>query len=213
MRKINARLVGGFILILIGGVLLLQNIGFMELGDLIWGLLFLLAGIFCFSIFLNNHINWWVLIPGYVFLGISCIMTLDLFLPKVENVLGGSIFLAAIGLAFIHIFIVDKQNWWAVIPAGVLLTLSLVTGLDGMFKDIETGGLLLMGIGITFAVLPLLPIPEKSSMKWAWIPASILILIGLMIIGISEGLLQVIGSVLLIVLGSFLIIRTLMKRT
>jgi hypothetical protein len=55
---------------------------------------------------------------------------LGFFFPQTEEVIGGSIFLAAIGLAFINIYIVEKQNWWAIIPAGVLLTISIVVGLD-----------------------------------------------------------------------------------
>lgn len=212
MERINARLVGGLALILLGGVLLFQNIGFLQPGDLFWGLLFLLAGILLISIFLNNRPNWWLLIPSYVFLGISCLLILGFFLPKVENILGGSIFLAAIALAFIHIFIVEKQNWWALIPAGVLLTLSVVTGLDNLLRDVEVGGLMFLGMGITFAVLPLLPIPQKKEMKWAWIPAGVLFLIGFFILGINQGYLQIIGSVLMIILGVFFIFRTFLKK-
>ncbi len=212
MWRMNARIIGGAILILIGGALLVQNTGFFQLGDLFWGLLFFLAGLFFISVFLNNRQNWWGLIPGYTFFGISCLLFLGFFLPKVENILGGSIILAAIGLGFISVFIVEKQNWWALIPAGVLLTISVVTGLEGVLRDIDIGGLLFIGMGLTFAVLPILPIPQKATMKWAWIPAGILFLIGLLILGISEGLLQVIGSILLIFLGLYFIFRTMVRK-
>ncbi len=212
MGSINAKLVGGVALIFLGGILLLQNNGFLHPGDLIWGLIFLFGGILLISLFMNNRGNWWLLIPGYIFLGISCLFILGFFFPQTEEVIGGSIFLAAIGLAFINIYIVEKQNWWAIIPAGVLLTISIVVGLDYWLKDIEVGGILFFGMGITFAALPLLPIPQKTEMKWAWIPAGVLFMIGLIIIGISHGVIQIIGSFLLILLGIFFIIRTFRKK-
>jgi hypothetical protein len=213
MQRLNARLIGGIVLIVIGGALLVQNTLNFPLGDLFWGLLFFLAGLFFISIFLNNKLNWWGLIPGYTFFGISALLILGFFLPKVENLLGGSIVLAAIGLGFVNIFIVEKQNWWAIIPAGVLLTLSAVTGLDNLLNDFDMGGVLLIGLGITFGILPLLPGPQKTSMKWAWIPAGILLALGIIILGLSEGSLQLVGSALLILLGFFLIFRTLVRKS
>ncbi len=213
MQRLNARLIGGVVLIVIGGALLIQNTLYIQIGDLFWGVLFFLAGVFFISIFLNNHLNWWGLIPGYTFFGISVLLILGFFLPKVENILGGSIVLAAIGLGFIHIYIVEKQNWWAIIPAGVMLTLSAVTGLEMVLNDVDMGGVVLIGLGITFGVLPILPSPQKTSMRWAWIPAGILFCLGIIILGLSEGSLQIIGSALLILLGVFLIFRTLLRKS
>jgi hypothetical protein len=212
-QRLDVRLFGGVVLIVIGGALLVQNILNIPLGDLFWGLLFFIAGLFFISIFNNNHRNWWGLIPGYTFMGISILLILGFFLPNVENLVGGSIVLAAIGPGFINIFLVEKQNWWAMIPAGVLLTLSAVTALDNVLNDIDMGGVLLIGLGMTFALLPILPIPEKTSMKWAWIPAGILSTIGLLILGLSKGSLQIVGSILLILLGLFFIFRTLVRKS
>ena len=117
-----------------------------------------------------------------------------------------------LALAFIHIYIIDRQNWWALIPGGVLLTLAAINGLEEFLKDTYAAGLLFVGMGLTFASLPLLPSPQKDSLKWAWIPAGILFFIGIYILGTSEGLLQIIGAILLILIGLFFIIRTLIRR-
>lgn len=212
IKHLDIKILGGVTLIIIGIALLGQNTGLFTIGNLFWGILFFLVGVFFISIFINNRQHWWGLIPAYGLLGVSILLLLETILPPIPEMLGGVIILTALALAFIHIYIIDRQNWWALIPGGVLLTLAAINGLEEFLKDTYAGGLLFIGMGLTFASLPLLPSPQKDLLKWAWIPAGILFFIGIYILGISEGLLQIIGAILLILIGLFFIIRTLIRR-
>jgi len=71
---------------------------------------------------------------------------------------------------------------------------------------VETGGVFMLGLGLTFLLVAVLP-NERRQMKWAFIPAGILGLLGLFIMAAAEELLKIIGPVALIALGAWLLFR------
>ena len=77
--------------------------------------------------------------------------------------------------AFLLIFLVNLKNWWALIPAGVLFSLAAMFVLG-----FQSGGVFLIGLGLTFGILGFVP-TEHGRMRWAFIPAAILILVGIFI--------------------------------
>ena len=100
--------------------------------------------------------------------------------------------LGGIGLSFLLIYLLDHNNWWAIIPFGVLETLAVVAGLGSVIPGVATGGIFFLGLGLTFALVAILP-SLHGSMWWAWIPAGVLTGMGLLFVVISG---QTIGFVL-----------------
>jgi hypothetical protein len=126
--------------------------------------------------------------------------------------LGGVIILGGIGLAFLLVYLSNRENWWAIIPAGVMLTLTAIVALQDLATGFEVGGLLFLGLGLTFIVVAVLP-TQHGQMKWAFIPAGVLLAMGLLITAALSDLINYIWPVVLILAGLFLVLRTFIWRT
>ena len=205
VRTVNT--VGAILLIVVGILLLLQNFGILVgVVALIWSLIFGVGGLIFLYMFLTNRTQWWAIIPGFTLLGLAALIALDQFLPRVGDVLGGTILLGGIGLAFWVIYFLNREHWWAVIPGGVMFTVALVAGLDAVFEGLEMGGVVLLGIGLTFGLLSLLPTPQ-GRMRWALIPAAVLLVMGLLITAATTGILEYLWPAALILAGLYLLFR------
>ena len=184
MRRFDFRLAIGGVLILMGGLLLLQQMGIIS-GDIsvIWASLLIAAGVVFLAVFALNRQHWWALIPGLTLLGVGIIP----FLPDEYTYLGGSIMLGAVGLSFFMIYLFHHEHWWAIIPGGVLMTLAfsayLVFQIGNTIAGIEVdevvlGSAFFLGLSITFLLVAILPNPT-GRMKWALIPSAALLLTAL----------------------------------
>ena len=211
MKWLESRVLWGSLLILGGLIFLLENLGLFELGGLFWALLLALAGIFFVTMFAQNRGNWWALIPGFTLLSVALLVALDELAPSVSQWLGGSLVLGGIGLSFLAIYLVERQNWWALIPGGVMITLAVIAGLDEAMPGLGTGGIFFIGLGLTFTLLALLP-GSQGQMRWAWIPAGILLVMGLLFLATAEKLAAYVWPLALILGGGYLILRTLLPR-
>jgi isoprenylcysteine carboxyl methyltransferase (ICMT) family protein YpbQ len=210
MKFFESRLLWGGLLILAGAVFLLQNLGILKLGDLFWVVIFGLAGIFFLSLYIQNRVNWWALIPGITLLSLGLLVLLNWVVPSLGEFWGGSIVLGGVGISFVLVYLLERTNWWAVIPGGVLLTLALVAAFDGLSTGLGTAGIFFLGVGLTFAIVALLP-NRQGEMRWAWIPAAILLAAGLLFLVSSEEYLGYLWPAALIVLGGILIVRALRR--
>jgi hypothetical protein len=92
-----------------------------------------------------------------------------------------------------------------------MLTLSVVVLLSEAVSGFEVGGILFLGLGLTFAVVAILP-TSQGQMKWAFIPAGILIAMGLLITAALSPLINYIWPVALILGGLLLIFRAYVWR-
>ena len=211
MKLLRSPLLWGCLLILAGILFLIQEIFKIQLGSIFWGVMLCLAGLFFILIYIGNRLNWWALIPGVTLVGVGLATILDVVLPGIGGVLGGMLVLGGIGAGFIGVYISDRRQWWAIIPAGVMLTLAVISALDNLLSEMGTGGLLFFGMGITFAVLALLP-GEQGKLRWAWIPAIVLVIMGLLITAAAEQMLVYLGPAALILGGFFIILRTITAR-
>jgi hypothetical protein len=162
-------------------------------------------------LFIQNRANWWALIPGFTLLSITALVLLDQFAPGLHGTWGGSIILGGIGFSFFLIYLVERANWWALIPGGVLITLAATVGLEQFFPGLETAGIFFMGMGLTFALVATLPNPQ-GEMRWAWIPAGILALMGMIFMAAAGEMLKYILPVVLILAGMLLLFRSLRGR-
>ncbi|MGC1378955.1 MAG: hypothetical protein WA821_22185 [Anaerolineales bacterium] len=202
MRRFDARMIFGGALVLLGGLLLLEQFNILHgAADLFWGVLFLLGAAYFFRIFLNDpHGQWWAIIPGMVMVGIGGSALLSTVFDW-----GGAFFLGAIGVAFFAIYATDRARWWGIIPGGVLLTLAAITIVEKSFSSMDTGGLFFLGLGLTFLLVALLPNPFGKT-QWAYIPAVVLMVIGALIGSASTtGLAAYIWPAVLILGGGALI--------
>ena len=119
MRKYDPRLIIGGLLVFGGLLALLDTIGIISnAGGIFWGLIWGAVGVFFLYLLLNGKQNWWAAFPGFTFIG----MALASFLPGSLEAFSGLIFFAGISLAFWYVYFTDTSRWWAIIPAGILLT-------------------------------------------------------------------------------------------
>ena len=207
MRWLASRIFWGILLIAGGIVFLLQNLNLIALGDLFWAVVFGFVGLSFLTVFLGDRQQWWSLIPAFVLLAIGVIILIDYAFPGISDQLGGMIFLGGIGLAFIVVYLVNRDNWWAIIPAGVLLTLAAVTVVADTTTGFNTGGIFFLGIGLTFAVVGVLPTPH-GELRWAFIPATVLILMGLILMAAFSSMVNYIWPIAIILVGFYLIFLT-----
>ena len=68
----------------------------------------------------------------------------------------------------------NRENWWALIPGGILGFMSLAFLLAGGLNEDILGGLIMLGMGLAFLVVYLL----SRENWWALIPAGVLGTIG-----------------------------------
>jgi len=104
----------------------------------------------------------------------------------------------------------NKKFWWAIIPAGVMASLAATILVDGLTR-FDGGGVFLMGIALTFALLTILPGLEGNR-QWPLIPAGILFVVSLFALFEDFNLSTLVWAVILIVLGVFLVVRSLLHK-
>jgi hypothetical protein len=207
----GSRYLWGSLLILLGLVFLVQNVFGYQVGSVIWASLLGVAGGFFLYLYWGDRTHWWALIPGFTLLAIAVAILLDSFMPSLGGQISGVIVLGGIGIGFLAVFLINRQQWWAMIPAGVMLTLMVISGLESFLDGVAIGGVFMIGLGLTFALVAFLPVSE-GNLRWALIPGGILIIIGLVIIAAAEALFGVIIPLLLILIGLIVIIRLVLFR-
>ncbi len=196
------------LLLLVGGFLLLL-VNFEVLGDLTgqtWGLLLTAGGLAFVSVYLSNRQQWWPLIPGAALIGVGLLVLLSTF--GFEGAWLPAIIFLAIGAAFLVIYLTQPdENWWAIIPGGVMASLAL-TVVSG-----ELGGAAIMlGLGFTFGLVYLQGVLRGLHQQfwWALIPGGILSVIGLFLLADSVEQLAWIGRLwplALILIGLLVLLR------
>jgi hypothetical protein len=211
MKWITSRVFWGLLLIAGGVIFLLENLNILEVGGLFWAVLFAIAGLVFLTVFIGDRQHWWALIPGIILLAIGSLIFLDAVSPQATERLGGVIVLGGIGLAFLIVYLVNRANWWALIPAGVMFTLAAVALLEGTMSDFETGGIFFLGLGLTFLLVALLPTPD-GYMRWAFVPAGVLLLIGILMTAALTQVINFVWPLALILAGLFLVLRAFRSR-
>lgn len=202
MRRIDPRLVIGVALVL-GGILSL--LGALDIisnaGGIFWGLVFAAGGALFLYLLLSDSGNWWAAFPAFTLLGLAGAS----FLPESLQAYDGLVFFLGISLGFWWVYFRDNEAWWAIIPGGVLLTLGIVSVLDDLFGGDAGGGIFLLGIGLTFVLVAILP--GGGGRSWAMIPGAALLIVGGLIGTPYANLTEYLWPAILIVLGGYFILR------
>ncbi len=206
MSKDRSRMVWGGLLIVAGILFLLQE--FQVLGsalDYLWVVLMGVgAGVFLW-IYFSKRDQPWSVIPGLTLLGLALVSLDDLIPGMPSGNWNGTVFLGCLGMAFWLLYLRRKDQWWAIIPGGVLVTLALVDGVE--FLTDWTDGIFFIGMGVTFALVAALP-NQTHDTRWAYIPAAALILLGFILFAPFKNVVNYIWPALLVGLGVFILVRS-----
>ena len=211
MRWPALRILWGLLLVLAGILFLLNTMGYITIGEYLWAIIFVIGGLAFLSIFIADRKQWWWLFPGFSLLAVGVIIILERTFPALPDDFGGMIALAGIGLVFLIIFLINTENWWALIPAGSMFSIALAIGLSQFLAGLEIGGIFLVGLGLTFGVVAFLPTPQ-GRMRWALIPAGILILVGTLVLITAFNLISLLWPLILIALGVLILYGVIRSR-
>ena len=212
VKILSSRLLWGAVLIVGGTLLLLETFGIIKGGSLFWTVVTAFTGLLFWALYITNHNHWWAIIPGTIFLALAATIGLNAFLPGYsDSRLNGSVLLGGIALGFLLVYLADRGNWWAIIPAGVIATIACVAFIASGTSSFAGGGIFFLGLGLTFLLVAVLPTPY-GPMRWAWIPASILGVIGILILVSKENLINYIWPSALLLAGVLLIIRSFRRK-
>lgn len=200
------RILWGLLLILAGVLFLLNSIGTIKIGEYQWAILLGIGGLAFLSVFISDRNQWWALFPAFGLLIGCAIVYLESAFPAIPGDFAGAIALGGIGLAFLLIFVSNFANWWALIPAGVLFSMTAV-----FLLGVESAGVFLIGLGLTFGVIGFVP-TEHGRMRWAFIPAAVLLLVGLFALIASFNLFALLWPLGLIAAGLLIIYYVIRRR-
>lgn len=184
------------------GVLILLPESLEDLGGAVF-----LGGIalsFWYVYFTDRSNRWWAIIPGGVLTALSLLILASSYFDEYS----GAIVLGGIGLTFFIVYLTNMtERWWALIPGGVLVTLAGMTVAAERFGEFQTAGFFFLGLALTFLLVAVL-----ARMKWAYWPALVLGIMGLLGLGSLLNFANYIWAVALIAGGGFLIVRYFTRR-
>jgi hypothetical protein len=201
-------LVWGILLIVIGTLILLQTLDVLRFAiAVVWMALFAVGGIAFLSLYVADREHWWALIPGPVLLAIAAVILLGETAPQLEDAIGGTLVVGAIALSFLLIYALHPGFWWALIPGGVMASVTVVTLIDAFDVPIDGGAVIMLGIGLTFVLLSFVRTEEGERLWWALIPGGIMLLIGLFVAAEQVALAAYVLPAVLLIVGLYFVLR------
>jgi len=180
MKRLNAGVFLGLFVAVAGVFLLLKNLGaFKTWGDAIWGGIFVLAGLVFLGMFVTRRDQWWRALAGTTLLGCGAVILLVDWRQIQLGDWAPAVVLFGIALWFWITAAAQADNWWAVIPAGVLTLLGLLIGLRARLTSQNAMlAAIFLGLAVVFGLAYLVR-SRKGDGRWAAIPAVALLLMGL----------------------------------
>ena len=176
LKSRNQALVWGSLLIIFGIVGLVES--FTDLTPWAWAVILAATGLGMFGIFLWDRSEWWPLIPAYALWATAGLLSLvELDILRGDYL--ATYVLSAIALPFIVVFLRDRSQWWALIPAYVMLAVAAMVLLSEtvLLPDTFEATFVLTAIALPFLVVYL----RDQTQWWPLIPAYVLLSIGIMI--------------------------------
>ena len=179
MKARSLNLVWGVILILAGGLFLAQNLGYLEELPLnTWVIIFsVLSLLFFATYFINGVKEWGWLFPAFIFAGLA--LTMAMTTQGVESGAVGAPVLIGVGLPFVVVYFLNRQeNWWALIPAWVLTMVAVLILISDRVPGELIGAFVMLAIGLPFLVVYLI----NREHWWALIPGGIMVALAAVIL-------------------------------
>ena len=213
MKRFDMTMIIGIGLIVVGALFMLQTIGVIGgVLPLLWILVFAASGGIFLYFFWMNREHWWALIPGFALIGLGGLIAMSEYGPRELENLAATLFLGSIGLSFLVIYAINKENWWAIIPGGVLMSVALMVGLESFLGDSDLiVSVFFLGLALTFGALTLIPTPS-GRMRWALIPAGVMFVMGVIFFGVAVAAFKYIWPAAIIVVGLYILFRTLFRQ-
>ena len=178
MKRTNQLLAWALFLLGAGIFLLLKNLGvFQEWGEVAWGGIFAVVGLVFVIWFIFDRQRYWRAIAGFTLLAIGALILLGWRNVSLGN-WGGALMIFGVALGFWAVSLASADNWWAVIPAGVLTVVGLLVGLGADLSQAPWLAAFFAGLGLVFLLLYLVRFGQHDT-RWAGIPAAALLLVGL----------------------------------
>lgn len=207
VRNWWALIPGGVMVFLALTTLLVDSLG----GEWIGALLFFMVALSFLIVYLGNRTRIWALIVAYAtaVLGIAPLMAIG----GDTAAYFGPIFLFAIALPFFLLYFRSAERWWAIIPAGVLTTVSIVSAfaISGFIQSEQEGAIMnavmMGGLAVTFAVVWL-----RNARLWAEPVAMVLAVLAAISFFFTSQY-QIYGSVAIILAGGYLLFQSLRARS
>jgi hypothetical protein len=133
-----------------------------------------LSGSFFLTYFLLGKRNWGWLFPATIFAALALIIGLS-GTPLGDFISGAPIMLA-VAIPFLVVFSFEpRKNWWALIPAWVMVCISLIILFEDRISGNFVGTFVLYSIALPFLVVYLM----NRQHRWALIPFAALSVIGI----------------------------------
>ena len=162
--------------------------------------------------FISNPRQWWPLIPGGVMLGLTLLVLNDQN-KWISSTQAAGLFLLCIGVPFLLISVIDRRQWWGLIPGGVLSVIALIVFISDRPLTAQTmTALIFFGLAIIFALIRVVT-RANPWMGWATWVAIILAAIGALVLITGPQAASVVGPLALIALGLLLLGRSLWARS
>jgi hypothetical protein len=174
-------------------------------------LAFLAGGVAFLLVFVRNSEQWWALIPGCTLLGLGTLIGLSVINDDLAGRFGGALFLGAIGLGFWAVYLARREQWWAIIPGGVLWSIAAMLIMEPVMGDENMVGVMFFGMALTFVLVALLGQP-RGKMNWAYIPAGVMLILAVFLSAGSAQWLGYIFPAALIIGGIFLLFRNALAK-
>jgi hypothetical protein len=205
MKRNVSPLIWGIVLVVVGLLILMQNLGYLEnLLPSAWAVAFGLGGLAFLALFIAHREQWWAIIPAMTLLGLGLLVGVEELglLPGFDW--GGPLFLGMLSLAFWIVYAARPAFWWAIIPGGVLASVAGIAALDQVASG-DHAWFLFLGMAATFGLVAVLR--GGRSRRWALIPAAVMLVMSLVLMSSATGLLGYAVPALLVVGGAYFIFR------
>ncbi|MEJ2758961.1 MAG: hypothetical protein P8046_10820, partial [Anaerolineales bacterium] len=197
----------GYILLAVAAI---ASVGILDIlqGDVLAATVLGLVALPFLVVFLLNRENWWALIPAWVLFSIG-LMVLLLGIGMLPGGLVPLYVLSSIGLPFLVVFLLNRENWWALIPAYVMFSIGIMVALIdvGVLNDFGIPAYVMLAIALPFFVVYFM----NRQQRWALIPGGIMTVIGLGFFAGTDLAAYVIPAIMLIA-GGWLLLRSFGQR-
>lgn len=196
-EKRNDLLWGG-VLIILGGLLLLDSLNLIPIfSQTVWAVVFGLSCLFFIgAYFYAGKKHWGWLFPIFISGGLTVSAVLNI--TEVDGLWIGALFMAFISAPFWIIFLLNrKENWWALIPGWVTAVISLIVLASESWPGETIGALVMWSISLPFIIVFL----RNRSYWWALIPGFIMAGMGLVVLLSTEDLGVIMGTFVMLVIA------------